>query len=179
MLHSTASNVAVLRVPTLSPQHLIYACLPASQVLVRQSFRCYCEFRSNSLSVQNGHHHSHLQGQGEGPPLLPGSYRGITLTSVIAKTFEHLLDMLPVLSDNCTPHLNQTAYQHGVSSPDATFSCQETISKFIRDGDSVYSCFYDLASAFNTVEYPVLLSHLEKAGVSGEAWRLTKDWSLH
>ena len=87
--------------------------------------------------------------------------------------------MLPVLSDNCTPHLNQTAYQHGVSSPDATFSCQETISKFISDGDSVYSCFYDLASAFDTVKYPVLLSHLEKAGVSGEAWRLTKDWSLH
>ena len=28
-----------------------------------------------------------------------------------------------------------------------------TISKFIRDGDSVYSCFYDVASAFDTVEY--------------------------
>ena len=110
--------------------------------------------------------------------LLPGSYRGITLTSVIAKTFEHfLLDcMLPVLSDNCTPHLNQTAYQSGVSSADATFSCQETISKFIRDRDSVYSCFYDLASAFDTVEYPVLLSHLKKEGVSGKAWHLIKDW---
>ena len=39
--------------------------------------------------------------------------------------------MLPVLSDNCTPHLNQTAYQRGVSSANATFSCQVTISKFI------------------------------------------------
>ena len=111
-------------------------------------------------------------------PLLPGSYRGISLTSVIAKTFEYLLldRMLPVLSDNCVPHLNQTAYQRGVSSTDATFSCQETISKFIRDGDSIYSCFYDLASAFDTVEYPVLLSHLKRAGVSGKAWRLIKDW---
>ena len=60
-----------------------------------------------------------------------------------------------------------------VSSSDATFSCQETISKFIRDGDSIY---YDLASAFDTVEYPVLLSHLKNAGVSGKAWRLIKDW---
>ena len=81
--------------------------------------------------------------------------------------------MLPVLSDNCTPHLNQTAHQRGVSSADATFSCQVTISKFIRDGDSVYSCFYDLASAF---EYPVLLSHLKKTGVSGKAWHLIIDW---
>ena len=84
--------------------------------------------------------------------------------------------MLPVLSDNCVPHLNQTAYQRGVSCADATFSCQETISKFIRHGDSVYSCFYDLASAFDIVEYPVLLSHLKKAGVSGKAWCLIKDW---
>ena len=48
------------------------------------------------------------------------------------------------------PQLTQTAYQHGVSCADATFSCQETISKYIRDGDSVYSCFYDLASAFDS-----------------------------
>ena len=61
-------------------------------------------------------------------------------------------------------------------SANATFTCQETISKFIPDGDSVYSCFYDLVFAFDTDEYPVLLSHLKKAGVSGKAWRLIKDW---
>ena len=85
-------------------------------------------------------------------PLLPTSYRVITLTSVIAKTFEYsILDrMLPILRDRNLPQLTQTAYQHGVSCADATFSCQETISKYIRDGDSVYSCFYDLASAFDS-----------------------------
>ena len=102
-------------------------------------------------------------------PLLPTSYRGITLTSVIAKTFEYsILDrMLPILRDRNLPQLTQIAYQHGVSCADATFSCQETISKFIRDRDSVYSCFYDLASAFDTVEYPVLLSHLIYQGRPG------------
>ena len=40
----------------------------------------------------------------------------------------------------------------------------------------MYSCFYDLASAFDTVEYPVLLSHLKSAGVTGKAWRLIKQW---
>ena len=72
--------------------------------------------------------------------------------------------------------MNQTAYRRDVSCADTTFFCQETISKFIHDGDSVYSCFYDLASAFDTIEYPVLLSHLKKAGVSGKAWCLIKDW---
>ena len=111
-------------------------------------------------------------------PLIPASYRGITLTSVIAKSFEiFLLDrMLPILKDRNIPQLTQTAYQRGVSCADATFTCQETISKFIRDGDSVYSCFYDLASAFDTVEYPVLLYHLKNSGITGNTWRLIKDW---
>ena len=111
-------------------------------------------------------------------PLIPTSYRGITLTSVLAKTLEILLQdrMLPILSDRNIPQLTQTAYQRGVSCADATFTCQETISKFIQDGDSVYSCFYDLASAFDTVEYPVLLSHLKNSGISGKTWRLIKDW---
>ena len=45
----------------------------------------------------------------------------------------------------------------------------EIISKYIRDGDSVYSCFYDLASAFDTVEYPVLLDSLAKSGIRGKS----------
>ena len=106
------------------------------------------------------------------------SYRGVSLTSVLAKVFEFvLLDrILPALSDNNLPQLNQTAYQKGVSCSEATFACQETISKFIREGDSVYSYFYDLASAFDTVEYPVLLHHLDKAGIKAKLWHLMKHW---
>ena len=40
----------------------------------------------------------------------------------------------------------------------------EIISKY-----SVYSCFYDLASAFDTVEYPVLLDSLAKSGIRGKS----------
>ena len=98
--------------------------------------------------------------------------------SVIAKSFEFLLldQLLPILNDNNLPQLTQTAYQRGISCSDAIFSCQEVISKLIREGDSVYSCFYDLASAFDTVEYPILLEHLKNAGISGITWRLIKDW---
>ena len=96
----------------------------------------------------------------------------------MAKAFEYLLldRILPILNENNMPQLTQTAYQKGVSCSDAIFSCQEVISKFIREGDSVFSCFYDLASAFDTVEYPILLDHLKNTGISGKAWRLIKDW---
>ena len=161
---------------SLSPQHLIFAC-PLLKSWLCKVFNTIVNFEAIPSQFKVGIIVPIYKRKGK-DPLLPGSYRGITLTSVIAKTFEYLLleRMLPVLSDNCVLHLNQTAYQRGVSCADATFSCQETITKFIRDGDFVYSCFYDLASAFDTVEYHVLLSHLKKAGVSGKAWRLIKDW---
>ena len=72
-------------------------------------------------------------------PLLTGSYRGITLTSVLAKSFEFvLLDrILPTISDLNIPHLTQTAYQKGVSCSEAIFACQEAIAKLTREGDQV------------------------------------------
>ena len=79
---------------------------------------------------------------------------------MIAKIFEFLLldRILPILTSNNLPQLTLTAYQKGVSCSDAIFSCLEIISKLTRKHDTVFSCFYDLAPAFDTVEYPVLTS---------------------
>ena len=117
------------------------------------------------------------KGKGKDPQVR-GSYRGITLSSVLAKSPEFVLleRIIPVLADENVPQTTQTGFQKGVSCTDAIFSCLETISKYVREGDSVYSCFYDLASAFDTVEYPVLLNHLYRAGVVGKTWRLIKNW---
>ena len=136
-----------------------------------------CAAQTQRCKIKKGILIPIFKGKGK-DPLKTTSYRGITLTSVVAKTFEILLldRILPILRDRNIPQLTQTAYRRGVSCTDATFTCQETISKFIRDGDSIYSCFYDLASAFDTVEYPVLLTH---AGITGKTWRLIKDWYIH
>ena len=149
--------------PALSPPPT--SCRSYDVRVALQDFQCYSQPRGHSTPLQGRHPHTDLQGKGK-DPLVPASYRGITLTSVIAKSFEILLldRMLPILIDRNIPQLTQRAYQRGVSCADATFTCQETISKFIRDGDSVYSCFYDLASAFDTVEY------LKNSGITGKTW---------
>ena len=154
---------------SLSPHHLVHAG-PLIRSWLCKIFNAIVNLKAIPSPFKTGVVIPIYKGKGE-VPLLPTSYRGITLTSVIMKTFEYsILDrMLPILRDRNLPQLTQTAYQHGVSCADAPFSCQETISKFIRVGDSVYSCFYDLASAFDTVEYPVLLSHLKNSGISGKA----------
>ena len=161
-------EVALPAPDLFSPHHLLHAG-PMMCVWLCKIFNAIANLEAIPLLFKEGILIPIYKGKGK-DPLVPTSYRGITLTSVIAKSFEILLldRMLPILKDRNIPQLTQIAYQRGVSCADATFTCQETISKFIRDGDSVYSCFYDLASAFDTVEYPVLLYHLKNSGITGK-----------
>ena len=160
----------------LSPSHLLYSG-PIFKNWICKIFNDILALEDIPSSFKHGLICPVYKGKGK-DPLIQHSYRGITLTSVLAKTFEFvLLDrLLPIISDALIPQLTQTAYQKGVSCSEAIFACQEAIAKFTSEGDHIYSCFYDLASAFDTVEYPVLLSHLKRAGVTGKSWRLIKQW---
>ena len=87
-------------------------------------------------------------------PFLPGSYSGITLSSVISKLFEIILlqCLSPVLEDAGVPDLAQTAYQKGLSCADAIFATQEALLTHVREGGKPFLCFYDIEKAFDSVE---------------------------
>ena len=108
-------------------------------------------------------------------PLHPMSYRGITLSSIIAKTFEVVIlkRMSPILDEQ---GINQTAFKRGISCNDAIFSTQEVLLNYIRQGENPFLCFYDIEKAFDSVEFPILLTHLFTAGINGKSWRLIKSW---
>ena len=57
------------------------------------------------------------------------SYRGITLTPVLAKVLESW-------KDSCA---------------EAIFSTMEAVSQFAQQGERMYRCFYDLQKAFDSV----------------------------
>ena len=65
-----------------------------------------------------------------------------------------------------------------MSCNDATFVVQESIRKYLRNGDSTFQIFYDLEKAFDNVEFPVLLMHVYKAGIHGRAWRIICSFYL-
>ena len=111
-------------------------------------------------------------------PLDTNSYRGITLTSVLAKVLESLLltCVQNHLAEKSLPHLNQTAYRRRVSCAEAIFSTLEVVSQYSQLNEKMYMCFYDLQKAFDSVQYPVLLKRLYEAGINGRAWRLIRDW---
>ena len=111
-------------------------------------------------------------------PMKIDSYRGITLTSMVAKVLEFLLlqCLELVFLEAGLQHINQSAYRRAVSCEDAVFATQEIVAKYLREGSRVYMCLYDLQKAFDSVEYPVLLEKLYDVGVNGKMWRLLKSW---
>ena len=111
-------------------------------------------------------------------PLSIKSFRGITVSSVISKTFEFVLleRIVPFLEDSSRPQLTQSAYRKNVSCVDSIFASHGAVRFFTAEGDHVYSSFYDLQCAFDTVEYCILLEELFNAGLKGKLWRIIKHW---
>ena len=100
-------------------------------------------------------------------PLDLNSYRGVTLTSVLAK----------VLSFVGKEHTTRQSdsLRKGVSCAEAIFSTMEVLSTYSQFSEKVYMCFNDLQKAFNSIQYPVLLKRLYESGVDGRAWRLLRS----
>ena len=107
-------------------------------------------------------------------PLLPSSYRGITLSSVVSKLLEIILlqQLSPFLEEQGFPDQLQTAYQKGISCMDAIFATQETLLHHLKEGGQPYLCLFDIEKAFGSTEIPILLQHLFELGVNGKLWRL-------
>ena len=66
--------------------------------------------------------------------LLPSSYLGITLLSVVSKLLEIILvqQLSPLLEEQGFPDQLQTAYQKGISCMDAIFATQETLLHHLK-----------------------------------------------
>ena len=102
-------------------------------------------------------------------PFQAGSYRGITLSSVISKLFEIILRRLsPLLEEAGVPDFAQIAYQKGLSCADAIFATQEALLAHVRDGGKPFLCLYDIEKAFDSVEIPILFKWLYSVGINGK-----------
>ena len=103
-------------------------------------------------------------------PLLTNNYRRITVNSVISKVLEILVlsRLEPTLSEAGFPHLNQSAFRKHTGCGDAIFATQELIARYISEGSTVHMCLFDLAKAFDSIEFPVMLDKLFSIGVNGK-----------
>ena len=156
-----------------SPEHLKFSGTVFRKWLC-YIFNCICQLEHISQCFKDGIIIPVFKGKGK-DPLLTKNYRGVTLTSVLAKVFEIILSqrITPVLEAAGIPQVTQTAYREGVSCSDSMFASMEARAHLRSNGDHVYSCFFNLASAFDTVEFCV--QNLFQAGVRGKCWRLLRS----
>ena len=93
-------------------------------------------------------------------PLNADSYRGITITSVIAKVLEFLIleRMECIFHESGIPHINQSAYRKRVGCADAIFVTQEAIARYVRDGSTVCK---RLSTALNSLFCYIISTLLE------------------
>ncbi|CAG2253605.1 unnamed protein product [Mytilus edulis] len=105
----------------------------------------------------------------------PNSYRGISLTSCIAKIFEKSLyprfDSVYIKF----PHQSQMAYQKELSSIHASFNLQESIRHYIERNSDVIVVLLDSTKAFDSVWHDALFYELHKYGVTGDLWLLIDE----
>ena len=106
------------------------------------------------------------------------NYRPISLLSPFAKLFESQLytQLNQFFSVNKLIYKKQYGFQKKVSTELALSSYCDLVSKEVDNKKVVCSVFLDLAKAFNTVDPDILLSKLNRLGVSGIPLELMRSY---
>ena len=87
-----------------------------------------------------------------------GNYRGITISPIVSKTFEHVLKM--VFANHLTTSNYQFGFKRKKSTSHALFCLKKTISYYIENGSRVYSSFLDASKAFDRLVHTGLFTKL-------------------
>jgi hypothetical protein len=117
--------------------------------------------------------------KGAGSKATAGSYRPISMTSIIIRIFEHLIHRRLIAElearDYFAPY--QFGFRAGRSTSDAIHFLLTSIQGILRresppDGSSpqVPVLFLDIQKAFDRVDHAILLDRVKDAGITGKAW---------
>ena len=112
----------------ISPEHLKFSG-PVFRNWLCQIYNNICQLEQIPQCFKHG---PAYKGKGR-DPLLKKSYRGITLTSVLAKVFEIIIvqRVTPILDEAGVPQISQAAYRKGASCRDSIFAGQEANEKLL------------------------------------------------
>ena len=106
---------------------------------------------------------------------LQTNYRGITITAVIGKIIEHLVqsEVEPVFKSN-TSQL-QFGFTAGLSPIMATLCLSEAIATAKKEKSQLYVTALDAQKAFDVVVHPKLKKKIHMSGIQGKTWALIDD----
>lgn len=107
----------------------------------------------------------------------PASYRGITLSSAVAKNFESILDnrlaTFTYDNDTCTNAQYGGKQDHGTM--DALYPLISHIQTRKKEGKVVYCDMIDFETAYPSVSRPQLYKYMEEQGIQGKMLAVVKS----
>ena len=111
----------------------------------------------------------------------PDNYRAIAVSSAVGKLFSNvLLNRLVDFRSSCCPDpKNQLGFCKEAQTMDHIFTLNTCISKYINQGNRLYSCFIDFRKAFDTVNREALLYKLSQLGINGKYFDCIKHMYSH
>ncbi len=106
----------------------------------------------------------------------PSNYRPISLTSVLARMYERMIQ--PRLMSIVEPRLHplQFGFRPNRSTYDSLLFIQRQIHAAIMFNTSIPVAFLDLSKAFDKVHHPSLLYKLGLIGVNGRLWSFVRSF---
>ena len=111
----------------------------------------------------------------KGDPSNPGNYRGITVTPVLLKILEHIINARHSLTMQNTQSRLQKGFTPGCSSLNAGFILSECILESAINKQDLFLTTLDTQKAFDVVDQNSLHRKLYLDGIHGSDWLLLKD----
>ena len=111
----------------------------------------------------------------KGDPSNPGNYRGITVTPVLLKVLEHVLNRRHNKILEETQSRLQKGFTQGCSSLNAAVILTECILESKNTKQDLLLTTLDTQKAFDVVDHNFLLRKLYLDGITGDDWLLLRD----
>jgi hypothetical protein len=102
------------------------------------------------------------------------SFRGITVSAVVSKIFEHCVLLL--FDKHLDSHSAQLGFKKGLSCSHAIFGVSQVVDSYVKGGSTVNLCTIDISKAFDRVNFYILLSKLMKRGLPKSLIALLLMW---
>ena len=111
----------------------------------------------------------------KGDPSNPGNYRGITVTPVILKILEHIINARHNQIFQDTQSRLQKGFTAGCSSLNAALILSECVLEASNNKQDLFLTTLDTQKAFDVVDQNSLLRKLYLDGIHGKEWLLLRD----
>ena len=104
------------------------------------------------------------------------SFRGISLSPIISKIFEHCI--LILFSDYLLTSDNQFGFKAKVGCTHAVYTLRKVVEHFISSNSTVNLCFLDMAKGFDKINHSVLLMKLMRRRIPVALVKLLSYWYI-